>query len=258
MLDIKQIASFYPENLHPFQRNLLREYLQFKILETIYDTGLGQNLIFMGGTAIHLVHGNTRFSEDLDFDNRALGKSDFDSLISTVKLSLSRMGYKLECRNVYRSAFRSYLKFSDILLELKISGHKQEKLNIQIDTEPQKFGYDPDKFILNKFDVFQRISVVPSDILLAQKIYCIFSRPRSMGRDFFDSVFLLGKTKPNMDYLREKMGIKNKKELKIRLIKRCGCINFAKLAKDIEPFVYDPQETKKVLHFLEYIQSVDF
>jgi predicted nucleotidyltransferase component of viral defense system len=96
----------------------MREYLQFKILETIYDTGFGQNLIFMGGTAIHLVHGNTRFSEDLDFDNRALEKSDFDSLISTIKLSLSRMGYKLECRNVYRTAFRSYLKFSDLLFGL--------------------------------------------------------------------------------------------------------------------------------------------
>ena len=258
MLDIKQIQSFYPENLRPYQRNLLREYLQFKILETIYDTRLGQNLIFMGGTAIHLVHGNTRFSEDLDFDNRGLKESDFDSLIATVKMSLARMGYKLDYRNVYRNAFKSYLKFSDILFELKISGHKQEMLNIQIDTEPQKFEYDPDKFIINKFDVFQRISVVPSDILLAQKIYCIFSRPRSMGRDFYDSVFLMGKTKPNMDYLREKMGIKNSKELKSRLMTKCKDINFAKLAKDIEPFLYDPRETKKVLHFFEFIQSVDF
>jgi predicted nucleotidyltransferase component of viral defense system len=258
MLDIKQILSFYPENFHPYQRNLVREYLQFKILETIYDTALGQKLIFMGGTAIHLIHGNTRFSEDLDFDNRGLEKSDFDSLIAAVKMSLTRMGYKLEYRNVYRSTFRSYLKFSEILFELKISGHKQEKLNIQIDTEPQKFEYDPDRFIINKFDVFQKISVVPSDILLAQKIYCIFSRPRSMGRDFFDSVFLLGKTKPNMDYLQKKMGIKNSKELKSRLMTKSKDINFAKLAKDIEPFLYDPRETKRVLHFFEFIQSVDF
>jgi predicted nucleotidyltransferase component of viral defense system len=258
MLDIKQIQSFYPEILCPYKRNLLREYLQFKILETIYDTGFGRNLIFMGGTAIHLVHGNTRFSEDLDFDNRGLKRSDFDSLIATVKVSLTRMGYKVECRNVYRNAFRSYLQFSDLLFELKLSGHKQEKMNIQIDTEPQEFEYDPEKFILNKFDVFQRISVVPSDILLAQKIFCIFSRPRRMGRDFFDSVFLLGKTTPNMDYLREKMGIKDGKELKSFLIKRCKDINFEKLAKDIEPFLYDPRETKKVSHFLEYILSVDF
>ena len=34
MLDIKQIEPFYPENLRPFKRNLLREYVQYKILET--------------------------------------------------------------------------------------------------------------------------------------------------------------------------------------------------------------------------------
>jgi predicted nucleotidyltransferase component of viral defense system len=257
MLDMKQILSFYPENLHPYQKNLLREYLQYKILETIYDTGFGQKLVFMGGTAIHLVHGNTRFSEDLDFDNRGLDKSDFDSLIAAVKKSLNRMGYKLEYRNVSRRAFRSHLKFSDILFDLKISRHRQENLNLQIDTEPQKFDYKPAKFIMNKFDVFQRISVAPSDILLSQKLYCIFSRPRIMGRDFFDSAFLLGKTSPNMDYIQEKMGIRNTKELKNRLITKCKDINFAKLAKDVEPFLYNPRETKRVLHFLEYIQSVD-
>jgi predicted nucleotidyltransferase component of viral defense system len=107
MLDIKQIQSFYPGNLRPYQRNLLREYLQFKILESIYDTGLGRNLVLMGGTAIHLVHGNSRFSEDLEFDNRGFDKSDFDSLIKTVRMSLSRMGYKVDSRNVYWSAFRS-------------------------------------------------------------------------------------------------------------------------------------------------------
>ena len=257
MLDMRMISSFYPENLHPYQRNLLREYLQIKILETIYDTGFGQKLLFMGGTAIHLVHGNPRFSEDLDFDNRGLDKSDFNSLIAAVKTSLIRMGYKLEFRNVCRRAFRSYLRFSDILFELKISRHRQEKLHIQIDTEPQKFEYEPDMFIINKFDVFQRISVAPPDILLAQKLYCIFSRLRSMGRDFFDSAFLLGKTTPNRDYLREKLGIRNSKELKSRLMTKCKVINFAQLAKDVEPFLYNPRETKRVLHFLEYIQSVD-
>ncbi len=258
MLEIEQIASFYPENLRPFRRNLLREYLQFKILETIYDSGFGRNLVFMGGSAIHIVHGNTRFSEDLDFDNRGLEESAFDSLIAAIKTSLTRMGYRLEYRNVCRNAFRSYLKFSDLLFESKISAYKHEKLNIRIDTEPQKFEYIPDKFILSKFDVFQRISVVPSGILLAQKIYCLFSRSRGLGRDFFDSVFLFGKTKPNMDYLREKMGIKNSRELKRRLIKKCESINFIRLAKDIEPFVYDHRETKRVSDFLEFIRSTDF
>ncbi len=61
MLDIKQIESFYPENLRPFKRNLLREYVQYKILETVYESDWSQKLVFTGGTAIHLLHGNTRF-----------------------------------------------------------------------------------------------------------------------------------------------------------------------------------------------------
>ena len=92
MLDIKQIESFFPENLWPFKRNLLREYLQYKILESIYESDLGQKLVFMGGTAVHIIHGNSRFSEDLDFDNLGLEKKSFDLLISKIMTSLKRQG----------------------------------------------------------------------------------------------------------------------------------------------------------------------
>ena len=68
MLDLKQVESFYPESLRPFKRNLLREYLQYKILEIIFGSEFGEKLVFMGGTATRIIHENTRFSEDLDFD----------------------------------------------------------------------------------------------------------------------------------------------------------------------------------------------
>lgn len=256
MLDIQQIESFYPEYLKPFKRNLLREYLQFKILETVYGSDWGQKLVIMGGTAIHIFHGNPRFSEDLDFDNLGLNKLQFGFLISSVLTSLRRNGYKLESRNVLRTVFRSYLKFSDILYESKISKHRHEKLNIQIDTEPQGFEYEPEKIILNKFDVFMRIQVVPPDILLAQKLNCLFSRPRLMGRNFYDAIFLFAKTKPNMDYLREKIGVKNHKDLISKILDRCQNVEFKKLARDVEPFLYDPQSADKVLHFPEFIKTV--
>ncbi|MBA7550662.1 hypothetical protein ES705_43183 [subsurface metagenome] len=80
MLNLKQIETFYPENLRIFKRNLLREYLQYVILDIIYGSGYGSRLIFMGETAIHMIHGVRRFSEDLDFDNRGLSKEDFEDL----------------------------------------------------------------------------------------------------------------------------------------------------------------------------------
>jgi len=255
MLDIKQIESFFPEHLWPFKKNLLREYLQYKILEAIFESPMADKLTFMGGTCIHMVHGSPRFSEDLDFDNPGISRRDFEALSHKVKRILELQGYTVELKNTYQDAFRAYLRFPGLLFDSGISGHRDEKLLIQIDTEPQKIKYNPDKFILNKFDVFSRINIVPAGILAAQKIFCIFNRSRPMGRDFFDVVFLLGKTEVNFDYLTRKMSIRNKTELRDRLLLRCAQLNFKRLAKDLEPFVYSKKEVNRVLMFPDFVQQ---
>jgi hypothetical protein len=96
---------------------------------------------------------------------------------------------------------------------------------------------------------------VPVDILAAQKIYCIFNRSRPMGRDFFDVVFLLGKSEVNFDYLTQKMSIQNKTELRVRLLLRCTHLDFRRLAKDLEPFVYSKKEVNRVLMFPDFVQQ---
>jgi predicted nucleotidyltransferase component of viral defense system len=255
MLDIKQIESFYPEHLWPFKKNLLREYLQYKILEAIFESSLADKLTFKGGTCIHMVHGSPRFSEDLDFDNPGISRHDFEALSQSVKKTLELQGYTVELKNTYQDAFRASLRFPGLLHDSGISGHRDEKLLIQIDTEPQEVQYNPDKFILNKFDVFSRINIVPAEILAAQIIFCIFNRSRPMGRDFFDVVFLLGKSRMNFDYLTRKMSIRNKKELRERLLSRCAQLDFSRLAKDLEPFVYSKKEVNRVLMFPDFVQQ---
>ena len=255
MLDIKQIESFYPEHLRPFKKNLLREYLQYKILEAIFESPLADKLTFMGGTCIHIVHGSPRFSEDLDFDNPGIRRHDFETLSQRVKRTLELQGYTVELKNTYHAAFRASLRFPGLLRDSTISGHQDEKLLIQIDTEPQQVHYNSDKFILNKFDVFSRINIVPADILAAQKILCIFSRKRPMGRDFFDVVFLLGKSGVNFDYLDRKMSIRNEKELRDRLLLRSAQLDFSRLAKDLEPFVYSKKEVDRVLMFPDFVRQ---
>ena len=255
MLDIQQIQSFYPQHLWPFKKNLLREYLQCKILEAIFESPLADKLTFMGGTCIHIVHGSPRFSEDLDFDNPGIGRPDFENLARRVKRGLQLQGYTIELKTAYQNAFRASLRFPGLLHASGISGHPDEKLLIQIDTEPQGVRYIPDKFILNKFDVFSRINIVPADILAAQKILCIFNRRRPMGRDFFDVVFLMGKTGVNFDYLDQKMSIRNKDELRDRLLVRIAELDFSRLAKDIEPFVYSRKDVDRVLMFPDFIEQ---
>ena len=101
MLDLKQIASFYPESLRPFQRNLMREYLQYKILACIFRSAHGQHLSFMGGTAIRIAHGGPRFSEDLGFDNQGLGPDGFEDLTHTVRTTLESFLQRLRMGVLY-------------------------------------------------------------------------------------------------------------------------------------------------------------
>lgn len=77
MLDFETIIREFPVNEQSFKRNILREYLQSLILDIIYKSQYGRRLVFLGGTALRIVHGNTRFSEDLDFDNVGLNEDDF-------------------------------------------------------------------------------------------------------------------------------------------------------------------------------------
>lgn len=257
MLELSQIESFYPEPQWVFKKNILREYLQYKILDIIYDSRYAARLVFMGGTSVRIIHGSTRFSEDLDFDNFDLSKDEFRNIIDLVQKRLVLEGYSTESRYVFKEAFHAYLSFSDILYENKISQHKSEKLLIRLDTEPQGITYQPDKIIINKFDVFTRINVVPADILLSQKIFAILNRKRAMGRDFFDAVYLFGRTKPNFDYLNFHLHVNNLTELKQALLAKCDRLDFNALSRDVEPFLINPSDLKRVLLFNDFVNHLD-
>ena len=62
MLNLKQIEEYYPKNLRAFKKNILREYLQYKILEIIFNSKVVNKLSFLGGTALRIIYNNTRFS----------------------------------------------------------------------------------------------------------------------------------------------------------------------------------------------------
>ena len=131
MLDLQQIASFYPQPVRAFKKNLLREYLQYKTLDIIFASNVADRLSFMGGTAIRIVHGNSRFSEDLDFDNLGLTEEEFAALGERVQKSLSLEGYAVEMRNVFKDTFHCHLCVLNMLFENSIPPHKiNHKANI--------------------------------------------------------------------------------------------------------------------------------
>lgn len=256
MLSLNEIEKQYPENLRSFKRFILREYLQHKILALIYESEYGSQICFLGGTCLRIIHNNSRFSEDLDFDSLKLTEDSFQSISKEIQKGLEREGYGVEFRSVSKGAFHCYIKFPDILFKEGLTGHKEEKILIQLDAEPQHFDYKPETFILNKFDVFTTVLITPKPLLLSQKFYASINRKQPKGRDFFDIVFLLKDTKPDYDYLKEKLGITNEEQLKERLIERCKQLDMKQVADDVKPFLFESKDAAKVELFEKYIAQV--
>jgi predicted nucleotidyltransferase component of viral defense system len=256
MLNFNDILSYYPEKLRIFKENILKEYLQYLVLNIVFSTEYSNKLVFLGGTAIRIIHNSTRFSEDLDFDNTGLSKTDFGKISEIVKKQLELEGYNVEIENIFKGAFHCYIKFPGLLFESELSGHKQEKILIQLDAEPQKYTYRPEKYLLNKFGIFRYLNIVPLNLLLSQKICACLTRKRAKGRDFFDVVYLMGKTSPDYKFLKERFDIKTKTELIAKLKEISGSLDFKKLAKDVEPFLFDPTQKDRVINFKNWLETM--
>jgi len=259
MLSVDELLPLYPENQRTFRAFILREYLQYKILQIVFaQPEYATQLCFLGGTCLRIVHGNNRFSEDIDFDNFGLTEKHFQSISEQIKKELEREGYEVEMKTVYKGAFHCYVRFPGLLFKERLVGHQEQKILIQLDTEPQHFDFQPEKHILNKFDVFTEIPVTPLSILLAQKFYTIVNRKRSKGRDFFDVIFLLSKNiKPNYDYLRMKLGVGDPKDLKTKIVTVCAKLDMKAMAADVAPFLFNPADAKKVELFDKYLKQVE-
>jgi len=254
MINLENVLSRYPERLRGFRENILKEYLQYKILDIIYKSPYGDRLVFLGGTAIRIVHQGIRFSEDIDFDNRGLSEEDFKSVAALVKRELELDGYAVDLKNVFKGAYHCYVRFPGILFEHGLPGHKQERILIRIDAEPQEYDYQEEKFLLNAFGIFRYINTVPVSLLLSQKIAACLERKRAKGRDFFDVVFLAAGTGPDYGYLIQRLGIADKTQLVAALKERASQLNLESLAGEVEPFLFDASQKDRVALFSDWLQ----
>ncbi|HKK78328.1 MAG TPA: nucleotidyl transferase AbiEii/AbiGii toxin family protein [Phaeodactylibacter sp.] len=237
---------------------MLREYLQCIILEVLFESPYASKFSFLGGTCLRIVHGNTRFSEDLDFDNFNLKEQDFDAVANIIRTGLEKQGFETQVSNTHKGAYRCRVRFPGLLYETGLSGHKEEKILIQLDTESQHFEFQTETYLLNRFGVFTRLITTPVDLLLSQKLYAIVNRPRAKGRDYFDVVFLFSKgAKPNYRYLEAKIGAGTPEKTRTAVLDTLDQVDLAYLAEDVKPFLFDPRDVKKVRHFRVFWQQVE-
>lgn len=255
MLSLNQIKQQYPPALQNRARFLLREYLQYKMLEILSQLEEGNQLVFMGGTAIRLVYNSQRFSEDLDFDNQGLSQSQFKHLCLDIQRQLKLQGIEVETRFSFKQAAHCYFKFLQLLQQFGLTKQKKEKILIRFDATSQEYRYQPDFKMLNKFDFFAELKVAPLALLLSQKIMAALKRKRAKGRDFYDIVFLQAQTEPDFNYLKHKLEIDDKQELKQRLLARCKQLDMNQLSQDVAPFLMNQANRNRVEKFVQFVEG---
>ncbi|MFN0014640.1 MAG: nucleotidyl transferase AbiEii/AbiGii toxin family protein [Saprospiraceae bacterium] len=258
MLNLTELLTAYPEPLRIHKTFILREYLQCKILEILFEGPFASKFCFLGGTCLRLVHGNPRFSEDLDFDNFALTENEFAEVSDLLKTGLQQQGYQVEMKQVIRGTYHCHIRFPGLLFEQGLSGYREEKILIQLDTEPQNFDFEPKTFVLNKFDVTTAIFVTPLELLLAQKFTALCERKRSKGRDFYDIIFLLSKSvKPDFGYLAARLDAPTPDALRHRVGETLARVSLDAMAADVRPFLFNPTDEKRVRLFDQILAQAD-
>lgn len=255
MLDIAQIKQGYHNNLHQFERGLLREYLQYQLLSLIFQHPISRKLSFLGGTNLRLVYGLPRFSEDIGFDSKNLSLAEFTKLSQHLQKELNQRGYLAEIHIIDKSTFHCYIKFPHLLYQQGLSLLEEEKILIQVDSFDQGVAYQPEVFILSKFEFFDQILTTPKPVILSQKLWTITQRKRLKGRDLYDTMFLLQNTQPDPEFLAAKFGTSNHNQIKKIVLDHLGQTDFATLAKDVRPFLHTPSEADKIKLFPDFLKQ---
>ena len=228
------------------KRALIREYLQCKIISSLYEQSTTEKLSFIGGTSLRILRNIDRFSEDLDFDNLGLSYEKIKALFRNIFLDFQKEGFKAEF-NFKKTNSRGIgdFKFTELLFNLGISADEKEKLNIKINYTTPKINPETEVVILRRFGFLQPVITNTKSYLLSQKIRAALSRKDPQARDFYDIAWLLSyRVRPNSK-LFPQMEVKTEKELfeKLNLAyKRKIKPNIRDFKKKLRPFLLDAKK----------------
>ena len=233
--------------------NRAREFLQILALKSLSDRDAFSRVAFIGGTALRVIFGVRRFSEDLDFSIVNSKGYDFrdicDGLVKTFRLNGLNAGLDKKNGKIVNSAF---LSFPGLPHALGLSGHKGEKLSIKIevDTRPPA-GWKAQTSILNRTYLFN-VSHYDLPSMFAGKLHACFYRKYTKGRDIYDLFWYLGKkVRPNLELLNNAIAQSHGKSpgitesnLKEFMLKAPSHIDLNAARKDVERFLEDKSELR--------------
>lgn len=231
------------------ETTILREYLQLFFLSELYTLKQSEKIIFKGGTALHLIYGAPRFSEDLDFTVE-LNEKIFTAFIKTLFAQISKKE-PIEFRERQTIAGKRFLMTAlpqilpyQIFINLDFSF--REKV-----IQPQKSLIKVEEYpILFRSYVYH----LSKEEIFAEKIRAILTRTK--GRDLYDLWYLLNVgTNMNRALIKQKLAYYHFEDLNNqKLIKKIKTFSKKDFILDLRPFV-PINEREKLGELFEFIQD---
>lgn len=262
MLPDKNFFEDYAKkNNIPFQeKSILREYLQTQILRELSLSNYNDKLSFLGGTSLRFGYRINRFSEDLDFD--LIDREDFNIELLSDELSrkIKLRGFNVDVKTkTTENIFIIYFKFREVLKEFGLSQLDDQKLSVkfEIDFSPYQ-NIKTDTIFVDNFNERFPLLFNTIETIFAQKLLAFFHRPYQKGRDFYDLIWFMAQRnlEPNYAILQEKgHKIENKEELVVEMKKNVSKLDLEKASKDVEPFLFYPNQAKWILDFNKHLDD---
>lgn len=260
---IKQMLHSYPEGTP--QIDMLREILQQATLLGLARHQFFEHAVFYGGTALRILYGLDRYSEDLDFSLLSPNPNfDFTPFIYGMHQELMALGFQLDIdlreTNKDTNIWSAFLKGNTLSMLLsiqentKIRGiHPDQKIQIklEIDTDPPLSHLLPEsKLVKNPIPFY--VSTYAIVDLFAGKMHAALCRnwkKRVKGRDWYDVIWYIQSGIPvHLPHLRERMiqthhlqsGEKfGEKELLERVHAKIDAIDWELAKSDVAMFIPD-------------------
>lgn len=248
------------------EQTKLREILQQTALLGLERHGLFEKAAFYGGTALRILYGLDRFSEDLDFTLlKPNPEFDFTPFLEGMRKELASFGFEMEVevkkKNIETSVQSAFLKMNTIQLYIAIGDEQKSKkinhnekiqIKIEIDTDPPPEYRVQNQLVLNPVS-FYVLTLHKSD-LFAGKTHAALYRAwkgRVKGRDWYDIIwYITNKIPLSLTYLascmRQAGNLKVGEELSASYVQkllheRIDAIDWVSAKADMRAFIADPE-----------------
>lgn len=257
MIDLQYIRGFYPPMIAEnalYQKHIIKEYVELLALEWISRSAFAEKLVFIGGTNLRLIQGIDRFSEDLDFDCKNMNETEFVSMTDGLIRYLQLQGLEAIAKDKEGSKLQAYRRnvyFPELLFNLQVTGHREERFLMKIEVQDQGIMYPREMATIQRLGFYFPVAAPPLPVLLSMKLSALLARQK--GRDFYDTIFLWQRTQPDYAFLNERSGIANKTQLVERIRKVVAETDLNMKKRDFEHLLFEPSKAEVIEHLLEIV-----